>query len=59
MAAELRENVRAVVSGQKQYPVKTKPLWVPCLDQVAPHVEAALRENYANVKVRLIILLSI
>ena len=52
MAAELRENVRAVVSGQKQYPVKTKPLWVPCLDQVAPHVEAALRENYADVKVR-------
>lgn len=52
MAAELRENVRAVVSGQKQYPVKTKPLWVPGLEQVAPHVEAALRENYANVKVR-------
>ena len=52
MAAELRENVRAVVSGQEQYPVKTKPLWVPGLDQVAPHVEAALRENYADVKVR-------
>ena len=52
MAAELRERVSAVVSGQKQYPVKTKPLWVPGLDQVAPHVEAALRENYANVKVR-------
>ena len=52
MTAELGENVRAVVSGQKQYPLKTKPLWVPGLDQVAPHVEAALRENYVNVKVR-------
>ena len=52
MAAELRENVRAVVSSKRQYPAKSKPLWVPSLEQVAPHVEAALRENYANVKVR-------
>ena len=52
MAAELRENVRAVVSGQRQYPAKSKPLWVPGLEQVAPHVEAALKENYAKVKVR-------
>ena len=52
MAAELRENVRAVVSGQRQYPAKSKPLWMPSLEQVAPHVEAALKGNYANVKVR-------
>ena len=51
MAAELRENVRAVVSGQRQYPAKSKPLWVPSLEQVAPHVEAVLKENYASVKV--------
>ena len=52
MSTELRENVRAVVSGERQYPAKSKPLWVPGLEQVAQHVEAALRENYANVKVR-------
>ena len=50
--AELKEHVRSVVSGQKQYPVKSKPLWVPGLEQLVPYVESALRENYSNVKVR-------
>ena len=49
--AELKEEVRSVVSGQKQYPVKSKPLWVPGLEQLVPYVESALRENYSNVKV--------
>ena len=45
-------NVWSVVSGQKQYPVKSKPLWMPSLEELVPHVESALRENYSNVKVR-------
>ena len=50
--AELKEHVRSVVSGRKQYPVKSKPLWMPSLEELVPHVESALRENYSNVKVR-------
>ena len=47
-----KAELRSVVYGHKQYPAKSKPFWVPSLELLAPHVEAALRENYKNVQVR-------
>ena len=51
MAEHFEDTIKSIVSGKKEYPVKSKPLWVPSLDLVAPFVESALRQNYSRVKV--------
>ena len=43
--------LRDIVEGKEEYPVKTKKLWLPELEEIAPFVKKELEENYKNVSV--------
>ena len=44
--------IEDIVSGAVDYPVKSKPLWVPSLeDDVLPSLQAELVKHFENVEV--------
>ena len=51
MPGEMRDRIEDIVSGREEYPVNSKSLWLPSLEQVASYVELELKKNYSNVLV--------
>ena len=51
MSATLKSRVHDIAAGRAAYPVKTRDLWAPSLEDVAIYVEKELSKNYRNVKV--------
>ena len=44
--------INNIAEGIEEYPLKSKKLWIPKLENIIPYLESALRENYQKVSVR-------
>ena len=51
MSAEMKQRLQDIVSGTREYPVKSKSFWLPNLEQIASYVEFELKKNYSKVLV--------
>ena len=43
--------IKDIVSGESEYPLKSKSLWKPDLELVAHHLKAELKRHFENVLV--------
>merc|ERR1719334_1921486 len=46
--------INNIAEGIEKYPLKSKKLWIPELENIIPYLESALRENYQKVSVKVI-----
>ena len=43
--------VEEIVNGAKEYPVKSKALWMPDLEDILPFIKEELQNNFQHVQV--------